>query len=187
MISLPPLGRSLIVGIEWGALAPAWVLLLLFLLRAGDLTLATVRMLTILRGRWLSSWVLGLMQSGLFMLGAAGLLTTLQNPLNLLAYAAGFASGNVLGLGLEDRLAPGHSLLRVVSRDRSEAVLSSLWQAGWGATELAGRGLEGTVGYILCYVPRRAVRSVQRSVLAVDPEAFINVQQVRALHGGWRV
>ena len=174
------------VGIEWGALSPALVLLLLFLLRAGDLTLATLRMLAVMRGRRLPAWLLGLLQAGFFMLGAAGLLSNLQNPFNLLAYAAGFATGNVLGLSLENRLAPGHSLLRVISRDRGEAVLHSLWKAGWGATEMAGRGQGGTVGYILCYIPRRALGRVQRSIQQADPQAFISVQYVRALQGGWK-
>jgi uncharacterized protein YebE (UPF0316 family) len=70
------------VGIEWGALSPALVLLLLFLLRAGDLTLATLRMLAVMRGRRLPAWLLGLLQAGFFMLGAAGLLSNLQNPFN---------------------------------------------------------------------------------------------------------
>jgi uncharacterized protein YebE (UPF0316 family) len=174
------------IGIDWGGLPAAWVPLLLFVLRAGDLTLATLRTLSVLRGRRLSSWILGLLQSGFFLLSAAGLLTNLQNPLNLLAYAAGFATGNVLGLSLENRLAPGHSLLRVISPDRSEAVLRGLWDAGWGATELPGRGSSGTVGYILCYVPRRELASVQRSIQQADPDAFVSVQQVRALRGGWR-
>ena len=174
------------VGIDWGALSPALVLLLLFLLRAGDLTLATLRMLAVMRGRRLSAWLLGLLQAGFFLLGAAGLLSNLQNPFNLLAYAAGFATGNVLGLSLENRLAPGHCRLRVSSQDRGQAVLHSLWDAGWGATESAGRGQGGTVGYILCYVPRRALGRVQRSIQQADPQAFISVQYVRALQGGWK-
>lgn len=174
------------MGIDWGALRPEAIPLLLFALRAGDLTLATVRTLAVTRGRRLSAWILGLLQAGFFMLGATGLLSNLQNPLNVLAYAAGFASGNVIGISLENRLAPGHSLLRVISQDRAEAVLNSLWNGGWGATQVAGRGQDGTVGYILCYVPRKAVRIVQRGIRQADPEAFVTVQHVRSLRGGWQ-
>lgn len=174
------------MGIDWGALRPEAIPLLLFSLRAGDLTLSTLRMLTVMRGRRLSAWMLALLQASFFMLGAAGLLSNLNDPLNVLAYAAGFATGNVIGMSLENRLAPGHSLLRVISRDRAEAVLHGLWGEGWGATQLPGRGQDGTVGYILCYIPRRALQAVQRVVRQADPEAFVTVQHVRALRGGWQ-
>lgn len=174
------------LGIDWGAVRPEAIPLLLFSLRAGDLTLSTLRMLTVMRGRRLSAWILALLQASFFLLGAAGLLGNLRDPVNVLAYAAGYATGNVIGMGIENLAAPGHSLLRVISRDRAEAVLDSLWRQGWGATQVPGRGQDGTVGFILCYIPRRALRAVQHTVQQSDPEAFVTVQQVRALRGGWQ-
>ncbi len=172
--------------LDWTRVSPSAIPLLLFALRSGDLTLATLRTLTVLRGQMLGSWVLGLFQSAFFVLGAAGLLGSLSEPLNLAAYAAGYATGNVIGLSLENRLIPGHSLLQIVSSHRSSAIAEALRRAGWGATEVMGRGRAGTVGTIYCYTARRAVDRIKERVLELDPSAFVTAQPVRQLRGGWR-
>lgn len=178
-ISLLPL------GLDWGALPPYAIPLVLFSLRAGDLTLSTLRMLNVIRGRMLTAWLFGLFQAGFFLLGAAGLLGNLSNPLNLVAYAAGFATGNVIGLTLENWLIPGHTLLQIISSSRSSAIVEALHRAGLGATEVSGRGRSGTVGAIYCYTARRAMDRAKRLVLAIDSGAFVIAQSVRSLHGGW--
>jgi len=68
-------------------------------------------MLSVARGRKPQAWLLGFLQALLFITVVSGLFSSLQSPLNLAAYAAGFASGTVVGMALESRLAPGHSLL----------------------------------------------------------------------------
>lgn len=183
MSILTQLGEALAAG---AAARPAWFPLLIFALRSVDLTLGTLRVLTVARGRRLAAWSIGFFQALLFISATAGVLDDLTNPWNLAAYAAGFATGNVLGITLENLIAPGHSLLRVVSSRRAEAVAEQLRQAGWGATELLARGAEGTVGMILCYVPRRELGAARQAALAADPAAFLTAGPVRALRGGWR-
>ncbi len=41
------------------------------------------------------------------------------------------------------------------------------------------------VELIFCYVPRRQAQRARRRVVAIDPEAVITVENVRALVGGW--
>lgn len=173
-------------GWEWTSLPPALLALLIFSLRAADLALSTVRMLAVARGRSLLAWVTGFAESLIFVTAIAGVLDSLDNAWNLIAYAGGFATGNVIGMVIEERLAPGHSLLRIVSSTRGSAVAESLRERGYGATELAGRGQEGTVGMVLCFVPRRQVGPVRQQVLTTDPRAFVTVEEVRSLYGGWR-
>jgi uncharacterized protein YebE (UPF0316 family) len=159
---------------------------LIFGLRAADLTLSTLRMLVIVRGRRGAAWALGFGQALLFISAVAGVLSRLEDPWNWIAYAAGFATGNVVGIVLEARLAPGHSLLQVVSPRRGLAVVEALHRQGRGATALAARGQAGSVSLILCYVPRREVDSAHQEILAADPEAFVMVGHVRRVRGGWR-
>jgi uncharacterized protein YebE (UPF0316 family) len=173
------------LAIDWEALSPGAIPLILFGLRSLDLTLATVRMLSLIRGRAKLAWVLGVIESCLFVLGAAGLLSNLSDFRNVLAYAAGFATGIVIGLTLEQGLMPGHSLLRIYSAARGSAIVDALRGVGRGATEVPSRGLTGMVDLILCYVPRRQSGKVRRQVIAIDPDAVITAESVRALVGGW--
>ncbi len=174
------------IGLDWGVIPSTIVPWLIFGLRTINLTLATLRMLTVVRGHRATAWFLGILHSSLFVITIAGVLGNLQNPWNLVAYAAGLATGNVLGMVIEAKLAPGHSLLRITSARRGTAILESLHGNEYGATEYSGQGRSGTVSVILCYVPRRQVEQVKRHVINTDPEAFITVDHVRQLRGGWR-
>lgn len=184
---LPALARILPdLRLGWDEIPPAILPLLIFGLRTADLTLSTLRMLVVVRGRRLAAWVLGFAQALVFISAVAGVLSRLDDPWNWIAYAAGFGTGNVVGILLENRLAPGHSLLQVVSSRRGQAVSEALRQSGRGVTSLAARGLEGTVSLLLCYVPRREVEAAQQEILGADPEAYVTVGHVRQVRGGWR-
>jgi uncharacterized protein YebE (UPF0316 family) len=172
--------------LPWGQVPPFAIPLMILVLRTTDLTLATLRMLVVIRGRRGLAWGLGFVQALFFVTAVVAVLSYLQNPWNLVAYALGFATGNVVGIAIEARLAPGHILLRIVSPARADTITEGLRLNGWGATQMAGRGGEGTVGVILCFVQRREIEDARRLILQADPEAFVTVENVRSLHGGWR-
>lgn len=173
------------IGLDWGSIPSTLVPWLIFILRTTNLIIATLRMLTVVRGYRTTVWFLGMVQAGLFITTIAGVLGTLHNPWNLIAYAAGLATGNVLGMTIEAKLASGHCLLRITSSGRGTAVLEALHQQGYGATEVSGQGKMGMVSVILCYVPRRRVEQTKQHVITIDPEAFITIDYVRQLRGGW--
>ncbi len=163
-----------------------WLPLVIFALRTSDLTLSTVRMLSVVRGnRWLA-WVTGFAQALLFLTAVAGLLANLNQAWNLIAYAVGFATGNVVGILLEGRFGMGHTLLQVLSRARGEAVAESLRRDGFGVTLLPAHGPGGTMALLLCNLRNRDLEQARQQVLAADPQAFIAAEDVRALRGGWR-
>jgi uncharacterized protein YebE (UPF0316 family) len=173
-----------LVGIAL-ALPPLALTLLIFVLRTMDLTLGTLRVLAVFHGRRLLAWALGFIDAIIFVSAIAGVLANLDNPLNILAYAAGFAFGNVLGMSIEAHQAPGHSLMRIVSISRGQEIAEALHRSGRGATEFAARGIHGEIGLVMSYMPRRQVPEARKLVGALDPQAFVTVEQVRQLVGGW--
>jgi uncharacterized protein YebE (UPF0316 family) len=160
---------------------------LIFLLRVGDMSLDTTRMLVVMRGRKRLAWVLGFFQSMIYVVAISSVLAHLDNPLNILGYAAGFATGNVFGMWLEDRMALGHIYLTVVSPALGTAVAERLRQEGYAITEIPARGRSGTVTVLHCNVHRRDVDKVQHLVEQADASAFITAQDVRTVRRGfWR-
>jgi uncharacterized protein YebE (UPF0316 family) len=166
----------------------AWLFaLLIFSLRVGDMSLDTLRVLFVVRGKKGVSWVLGFFQSLLFVIAITSVLAHLDNPLNVIGYAAGFATGNVLGMIIEERLAVGHIQLTVISMTRGAAVCDALRNAGFGVTEIPGRGKNGTVSVILTNVFRKDVDRLETIILETDPEAFVTREDVRPMRRGfWR-
>lgn len=159
----------------------------IFLLRVTDMTLDTLRVLFVMRGRRGISWVLGFFQSAIFVLAITSVLRNLDNPLNIIGYAAGFATGNVLGITIERRLAIGHADLRIISSRRGAAIAESLRSAGYAVTEIPARGKDGMVTMLAVSVLRKNIEQVRASVNSIDPEAFITAEDIRPIrHGFWR-
>jgi uncharacterized protein YebE (UPF0316 family) len=166
----------------------AWLsALLIFALRVSDMTLDTLRVLFVMRGKKRIAWILGFFQSAIFVLAIGRVLTQLNNPLNIIGYAAGFATGNVVGMFIEERIAIGHVLINIISPRRGSAIVTHLRQNGYAVTELSGRGKDGMVSMINCSVLRKQVDTVRELVNEVDPEAFITAEDVRPVRRGfWR-
>jgi uncharacterized protein YebE (UPF0316 family) len=160
---------------------------LIFFLRVCDMSLDTLRVLFVMRGKKKISWVLGFIQSTIFVLAIGKVLTQITNPLNIIGYAAGFATGNVVGMIIEERIAIGHIMVNIISPRRGSAIVSHLRQNGYAVTELSGRGKDGMVSMINCSVLRKKVESVHALVNEIDPEAFITAEDVRPIRRGfWR-
>lgn len=161
--------------------------LFIFFLRIIDVTLMTLRMLMVVRGRKLLSWVFGFAQAVVFVLALRQVLTDINNWLNLIGYAAGFATGNVVGIVIEEKIAIGHTHLRIISTEHGSEVAERLRAAGFAATEIAGCGMNGPVTLINCSVLRKSVEEVRRLVEETDPQAMITAEDVRPVRRGfWR-
>ncbi len=159
----------------------------IFALRVTDMTFDTLRMLFVVRGRKGIAWGLGFMQSVIFVIAITSVLSNLDNPLNILGYAAGFATGNVVGMWIEERLAIGYVQLSVISPRRGAAAARALRQAGFAVTEIPARGRDGMVSLLSCSLQRKDVAKAEQVVLEADPEAFVTAEEVRPLRRGfWR-
>jgi uncharacterized protein YebE (UPF0316 family) len=167
----------------------AWLAALtIFGLRVSDMTLDTLRMLFVVRGRKAIAWVLGIFQATIFVVAFSRVLTHLDNPLNILGYAAGFATGNVIGMLIEERLAIGHIHLRIISPKRGAALAKSLRRAGFAVTEIRARGKDGVVGLLSVSVLRKDVSMAKNIVHATDEHAFVTSEDVRPIwRGFWGV
>lgn len=170
-------------------LTPAALLgaLTIFALRVADMTFDTLRMLFVVRGRKGIAWVLGFCQSAIFVIAFSSVLSNLDNPLNIIGYAAGFATGNVVGILIEERLAIGYTHLQIVSSRRGTALAERLREAGFGVTEIPARGKDGTVSVLSLNVRRKQVGLVEAVVRQNDETAFVTMEEVRMFRRGfWR-
>ncbi len=172
----------------WLTLDAFLIALGIFCLRVIDMSMDTMRMLFVVRGRKRVAWLLGFGQSLVFVIAISAALAEVQrSPLALIGYAAGFATGNVLGMYIEDRLAIGHIQFTVVSSHRGAAVAEELRKAGYAVTEIPARGKDGTVTILQTSVLRKDRNAVDTVVLEADPEAFITAEDVRPVRRGfWR-
>lgn len=157
----------------------------IFLVRVLSIALDTVRMIAVMRGKKAITWVLGAATSLLFVLSIGWVMSDLTNPLKLAAYAVGFATGSVVGMNLEKRMAMGHTFLTVISSCRGAALAEALRSAGYAVTEIPARGKDGTVAVLELAVERKDLSRVRGMISAIDSEAFITSRDVESVHRGY--
>ncbi len=115
------------------------------------------------------------------------MLSDLDNLLNVVGYAAGFATGNVVGMLIEERLAIGHTHINIVSSRRGSAIAEHLRADGYAVTEIPARGKDGMVSLLNLSVLRKNGEKVRKLVNQIDPDAFITAEDVRPIRRGfWR-
>lgn len=159
--------------------------LFIFVLRVADMTLDTLRVLFMMRGQRWTAAIIGFFQATIFVIAISQVITQLNNPLNVVGYAAGFATGILVGMTIEGRLAIGFGQMRIISSMRGQAIAAALRAKGYAVTELPGRGKDGMVMVLNLTVRRKDIEAVQNVVREADDAAFITVEEVRPLWRGF--
>jgi len=156
-----------------------------FLLRMTDVSMATMRMLLIMRDRRLLAPLIGFFEILIWVTAIGIVVQHLQSPAHIIGYAAGFATGNYLGLRLEERLALGLATVRTVVRSGGHELAVAIREAGFGVTEMIGQGREGPVEVLYSVVPRRHVRRCLALIDEGAPNSFVVVDEPRQVRRGW--
>jgi uncharacterized protein YebE (UPF0316 family) len=168
-------------------MSPILAGLFVFAMRVTDMSLDTLRLLFVMRGRKLLASLIGAIQATVFILAVSAVLSGPLNFWTVLGYAGGFGVGVFLGMIAEEKLALGYAMFRIYSTEQGQAIAEALRDAGHAATEFIAQGKGGEVAVINCAVLRREVPIVRALIVRADPEAFITLDEVRPLrHGHFR-
>ncbi|HPD63701.1 MAG TPA: DUF5698 domain-containing protein, partial [Anaerolineaceae bacterium] len=139
-------------GFNWYA----WVVLplIIFVARIFDVTLGTLRIIFVARGKRNLAPILGFFEVLIWIVVISQLVQNLESATAYIGYAAGFAAGNYFGMWLEDKLALGTYILRLITAEEPGELVRRLRAAGFGVTTVAGEGKTGTVQLIYTFVKR---------------------------------
>lgn len=165
-----------------------WVgALVIFGLRVLNMTLDTLRVLYTLRRKKALSWVFGFFVALIFVLLLTSILSNLNNPIYILAYAAGFATGGVVGMWIEERLAIGFTHIQIISPRRGVEMAEKLRENGFAVTEIPARGKDGMVSMLSLSVRRKQAVDVENIINACDEAAFVTSEDIHPVRRGfWR-
>ena len=164
--------------------ASPWGALLIFALRVVDVTLDTLRVLFAIRGRREVAGILGFCMALVFIFAVGNAVKHLDSPWHILGYAAGYATGTMVGITIERRLAYGLATVRVVSRVSGVEIAEALRERGYGVTETPGFGRDGSVEILHSTVQRQHLDDVLATIDTWDSRAFVTVEEPRVLRGG---
>jgi uncharacterized protein YebE (UPF0316 family) len=166
---------------------PIWGGLFVFCLRLTDVTLGTLRILMTVRGRKFLAGMIGFVEVTIFAVAISHVVNNAGNVWNVLGYAGGFAAGTMVGMTIEEHLALGFTVVRIISAAASTPLAETIRRAGFGATEITGRGMNHAVNILEVTVRRADLPTVLQIVDQVDNKAFVTVEEARRVYRGWRL
>lgn len=158
--------------------------LLIFCARIGDVTIGTLRIIFVSKGNKKIAPLLGFFEVLIWILAITRIIENLDNPLCYIAYAGGFATGNYIGLLVEERLAVGIVILRIITTKSVPELISRLNVSGYGTTVVDARGSQDKVNIIFSIVKRTEIPGIARIIDEIEPEAFYSVEDVRMVSNG---
>lgn len=181
------------IAIDWQV---ATTCLLIIVARITDVSLGTIRTITVINGLRGISWVLGFFEVLVWILVVSQVIQKVhENPLYPIAYALGFATGNFIGITVERRIAFGHQVVRVFTRNGPE-VVKAMRADGYVVTEFTGKGRDGPVDMLFIETSRKSTRELLARARKLDPDCFVVVDDIRLASaklveaqqqsGGWR-
>lgn len=163
-----------------------WLILplLIFLARVVDVSFGTLRIVYIAKGRRYIAPMLGFVEVLIWLLAIGQIIKNLNNVACYIAYAGGFATGNFVGIWIENKLALGNQVLRIITSRDSTDLINNLKSKGYGITILNAEGSQGPVKIIFTIIKRKNLPEVIELIKTYNPKAFYSVEDVRLAKEG---
>lgn len=163
-----------------------WVLipLLIFAARLIDVTLATMRHILVFKGARKLVPTLGFIEVLVWLVAMTQVVNNLSNVACYFAWAAGFSAGTWVGMALEEKLALGHQLIRIVSRKDCDELVDALRRHHYGVTVVPANGRNGPVEIVLIATTRSKSGHLTDTIRRYDPNLFFTIEDVRSVGSG---
>lgn len=163
-----------------------WVVLplLIFVARITDQSVGTLRFLFIARGQKKLVPILGFIETLIWILVIREILSNLNNPLCFVAYAAGFATGNYIGLMIEEKLSMGNVIARVIVQRDIEFLATVLKENNFGYTLVDAEGSAGKVKVVFAVLQRVDLPRFLDILNKNCPSAFYSLEDIKTVKEG---
>jgi len=155
--------------------------ILIFLSRIFDVSLGTLRIIFVNRGLKYLAPIIGFVEVLMWLIVVGQIMKNSASLVNYVAYAAGFASGNYLVIMLEQKLAMGTTLIRVITRMQAKELIKDLREQGYRVTNVPAMANSGEVEILFLPTLRKDIKKVIDTVKRYNPNALYTVEDVREL------
>lgn len=163
-----------------------WIIIpiIIFLARIADVSLGTIRVITINKGLRIIAPIIGFFEVIIWIVAMRQIMNNMDNPVWFIAYAAGFAAGTYIGIVISDKLSLGNVILRIVTRSKATKLVDELEEKGFGTTviQTEKKQSKGQIIFSIMnskYLPE-AIKIIQNN----NPKAFFTIEEVKKISNG---
>ena len=169
---------------EWMGVEPFWfhyVILpvMIFMARITDVSINTMRIIFMLHGKKILSTILGFFESLIWLLAISQIFQNLSSWPTYFAYAAGFGTGVMVGMLIEEKLALGRVVVRIITRQVADELVEYLMEKNYRYSSIDAQSEEGQVNIIFTVIKRESLASTIQVIKKFNPQAFYTVEGVK--------
>jgi len=158
--------------------------LLIFMARICDVTLDTARIIYVSRGMKLLAALIGFFEVLIWLVSITQIMQNLTHIIYYVAYAGGFAMGNYIGIYVEERMAIGTVVIRIITQKDAADLVSCLKNEGYGVTYIDAKGSMGPVKVVFSIIKRKDIQHVLKIIQKFNPLSFYTIEDVRSFREG---
>jgi uncharacterized protein YebE (UPF0316 family) len=151
---------------------------LIFLARIMDVSINTIRIIYVLGGRKVTATFLGFFESFIWLMAIRQIFEHLDNWVCYVAYPAGFACGIFVGMMIEERIAYGKVIVRIITSKEIGGLLDYLNLENFRYTHVNTVGPVGKENLVFTVLPREQLESLLNKLKEILPSAFYTVEKV---------
>ena len=159
--------------------------LLIFLARITDVSINTIRIIYVLGGRRATATILGFFESFIWLMAIRQIFEHLDNWICYVAYPGGFAMGILVGMMIEERIAYGKVIVRIITRKDVNELIAYLNDNQFRYTKVDAEGPDGHENLVFTVLQRERLEDLLIEMKEILPTAFYTIERVnRAGEGG---
>ncbi|GAB2476483.1 MAG: DUF2179 domain-containing protein [Cytophagales bacterium] len=153
--------------------------LLIFFARIGDVSINTLRIMFMMNGKKSIVPVLGFFEAMIWLLAIGQIFQNVNNPFSYIAYAGGFAMGTYVGMTLDEKLALGRVLVRVITPHPIPKLMDFMKEKNYRFTSVGAEGRYGKVTLLFTVMKRDQLQTFIGMVKECDERAFYTIESVK--------
>jgi uncharacterized protein YebE (UPF0316 family) len=157
----------------------AYVPIFIFFARILDVSIGTIRIMFVSKGFRGKATMLGFVEVLIWIIIVAQIFQNLDNWMNYVAFAGGFAAGNFIGMYIEEKMKMGVQIFRIIVGEDSENLLGALKEANFRVTSIHGEGKFGPVKLLFTVAKRKRWQQLSDILNEHAPNAFYSVEDVK--------
>lgn len=147
-------------------------------------TISTLRTIFVARGMKYLAPLLGFFEVSIWLFAIGEVMKNLNDFRCSLAFAGGFTLGNFLGILVEQKLAMGSVVVRIITRKDAADLIGALRGAGYGVTSIDAQGATGPVQVVFTVIPRKELDAVIALAKGFDLRVFYSVDDLHSAAEG---
>ena len=161
------------------------VLLTIFIIQIVYVSLFTIRTVMVLKGYKFIAAGISIVEAFIYIVGLGLVLDNLDNIINIIVYALGYASGIMVGLIIEQKIALGYVVVNVTTAEKDKDLPNHFRTLGYGVTHSTSYGRDGERTSMQILTPRKYEKKLIETIREIDDHAFIVSYEPKNISGGF--